>query len=168
MLWQFTSLYPENNAKRMAVYTDCLLRNLENTGIDDVLLEGEGFEVSESPKIRTTRIERRPLSSDFFDTIGADIFKLGNKVAACRMSDLLEDGDSGTLVDTGNTEGFAKSVEVLTGNSALRGRIGAAGRERCSGGIHMCMLEGHDDEAVYDALAKRGSGVARQGEVLHE
>jgi hypothetical protein len=196
MLWLFTTLYSERNPTRKAEYAECLRRNLENTGIDEMclLVEGKGFEVPESPKIRIRKIINRPLYSDFFKWIDADIFKLGDKVAVRRMLGLpedgvvcmyvadsgkanpwkggaipepVEDGVSGTLVDTGDTERLAKGVWRCL-QTILRCVVGSVQQD-----VNVVlrdftlrrMLEGY--EAFYDALAERGAGVARQGEVLH-
>jgi glycosyltransferase involved in cell wall biosynthesis len=58
---------------------------------------------------------------------------VGRPVVATRVGgvpDVVRDGENGFLVEVGDTEGLAERLARLAGDPALRGRMGASGRER--------------------------------------
>jgi glycosyltransferase involved in cell wall biosynthesis len=58
---------------------------------------------------------------------------LGKPVVASRLpgvSEVVEDGGTGILVEPGNAEEMAAAIEQLVGDPHLRRRMGAAGRAR--------------------------------------
>jgi hypothetical protein len=98
MLRLFTTLYHENDPVRRAEYAECLRRNLECSAVGEVclLVEGEGLEWPESPKIRVRRIESRPTYGDYFQWIGE---VAGPKdVSVVANADIWFDGSIGAAV----------------------------------------------------------------------
>jgi len=110
MLRLFTTLYLEKNPARRAGYAECLRRNLACPGIDEIylLVEGEGIEIPDSPKIRVRKIARRPMYGDYFEWINECASETDISVIA--NSDIYFDGSlaavEGTLL---NDECFALS-----------------------------------------------------------
>jgi hypothetical protein len=98
MLRLFTTLYPEQNLERLAEYVECLQRNLSCAHIDELclLVEGEGTEVPESPKIRVCKIGARPTYEDFFKWI--DEVAGPEDVSVVANTDIWLDGSIGAAI----------------------------------------------------------------------
>ena len=74
-----------------------------------------------------------PTRRDSFPRVVMEAMGHGIPVVATRVDgipEMVEDGVTGFLVESGDVEGFAQAVERLLENKGLRGQLGAAGRAR--------------------------------------
>jgi len=78
------------------------------------------------------------------------------------IPELVQDGDTGLLLEPGDVEGIARAVEVLARDPELRSRMGQAGRRRVA---ELCAMDGIRSRlwTIYDELLVPRSGGLSDG-----
>ena len=83
-------------------------------------------------------------------TVAMEAMAVGKPVIASRIGGLPEivtDGETGILVEPGDSDALRTAIETLVNDPALAARMGAAGRERVSA-FHASTIVG-EIESVY-------------------
>jgi glycosyltransferase involved in cell wall biosynthesis len=73
--------------------------------------------------------------------------------------EVVRDGDTGFLVDVGDTDGFANALMRLVDDPALRGRMGVRGREVARAEYDEALIVRRLERAYRTSLERRGIGV---------
>jgi len=97
MLRLFTTFYLETDPLRRREYEECLRRNLACMAIDEIclLLEGDGVQLPESPKLRVSKIPVRPTYDDFIRWINE--VAMPDDISVVANTDIWFDGSIGVV-----------------------------------------------------------------------
>jgi glycosyltransferase involved in cell wall biosynthesis/peptidoglycan/xylan/chitin deacetylase (PgdA/CDA1 family) len=111
----------------------------------EVAAELTAADVLVAPSVPTRRGRREGIPVVLMEAMSSGLAVVASDLSG--IPELVDDGASGLLVPPGNAHALAAALRALAGDPALRGRLGARGRER--------VLEEFDAERTAAQLARR-------------
>jgi glycosyltransferase involved in cell wall biosynthesis len=103
-----------------------------------------------------------PSANEGTPVVAIEALAAGRPVVATRVGgvpDVVDDNESGFLVEVGDIEALADRLEQLARDPALRARLGATGRERVVPRYRVERLVDDIDELYRELLTARGLGL---------